>query len=69
MTNPLLSLDSYHAPGLIGLHPANESHRYKVTRSLIGWAQTWNQPCAHTIQSPCGSQETELLAPDAANKL
>ena len=34
-------------PGLIlGLCPANERRRYKVTPSLIGWAQTWNQPCA-----------------------
>ena len=33
----------YH-PGLIlGLRPANERRRYKVTPSLIGWAQTWNQ--------------------------
>ena len=28
----------------ITLHPANERRRYKVTPSLIGWAQTWNQP-------------------------
>ena len=28
-------------PGLIlGLRPANESRRYKVTPSLIGWVQT-----------------------------
>ena len=28
-------------PGLIlGLHPANERCRYKVTPSLIGWVQT-----------------------------
>ena len=28
-------------PGLIlGLRPANERRRYKVTTSLIGWAQT-----------------------------
>ena len=25
---------------ILGLHPANERHRYKVTPSLIGWAQT-----------------------------
>ena len=32
-------------PGLIlGLHPANERQCYKVTPSLIGWAQTKNQP-------------------------
>ena len=30
-----------HVTGLIlGLRPANERRRYKVTRSLIGWAQT-----------------------------
>ena len=27
------------------LHPANERRRYKVTPSLIDWAQTDNQPC------------------------
>ena len=30
----------------LGLHPANERRRYKVTPSLIGWAQTRNQPFA-----------------------
>ena len=31
----------YVSAGLIlGLHPANERRRYKVTPSLIGWAQT-----------------------------
>ena len=25
---------------LLGLHPANEKHRYKVTPSLVGWTQT-----------------------------
>ena len=25
---------------ILGLHPANESRRYKVTASLIGWVQT-----------------------------
>ena len=25
---------------ILGLHPANERHRYFVTMSLIGWAQT-----------------------------
>ena len=31
-------------PGLLlGLLPANERRRYKVTPSLIGWAQTLNQ--------------------------
>ena len=33
--------NSYDIPGLIlGLRPANERGRYKVTPSLIGWAQT-----------------------------
>ena len=33
-------------PGLIlGLHPANERQRYKVTPTLIGWVKTQNQPC------------------------
>ena len=35
----------YTKSGLIlGLCPANERHRCKVTLSLIGWAQTYNQP-------------------------
>ena len=25
---------------ILGLHPANERRRYKVTPSLIGWVQT-----------------------------
>ena len=25
---------------ILGLHPANERRRYKVTKSLFGWAQT-----------------------------
>ena len=25
---------------ILGLHPANEKRRYKVTPSLIGWVQT-----------------------------
>ena len=29
---------------ILGLHPANERRFYKVTPSLIGWAQTLNQP-------------------------
>ena len=29
---------------ILGLRSANERQRYKVTPSLIGWAQTWNQP-------------------------
>ena len=30
---------------ILGLHPANGRRRYKVTASLIGCAQTYNQPC------------------------
>ena len=30
---------------ILGLRPANERRHYKVTPSLIGWAQTQNQPC------------------------
>ena len=37
-------MDQSYSSGLIpGLHPANERRRYKVTPSLIGWAQTKNQ--------------------------
>ena len=30
---------------ILDLRLANERRRYFVTTSLIGWAQTWNQPC------------------------
>ena len=30
---------------ILGLRPANKRRRYFVTTSLIGWAQTQNQPC------------------------
>ena len=30
----------YNAGLILGLPPANERRRYKVTPSLIGWAQT-----------------------------
>ena len=30
---------------ILGLRPANERQCYFVTTSLIGWAQTENQPC------------------------
>ena len=38
-----LTLDNWHRPMawlILGLRPANERRRYKVTPSLIGWAQT-----------------------------
>ena len=34
---------------ILGLCPANGRHHYKVMLSLIGWAQTLNQPCNHMI--------------------
>ena len=36
----------YNAGLILGLRPANERRCYFVTTSLIGWAQTYNQPCA-----------------------
>ena len=46
------SVCTIYLPGLIlGLRPANERPRYKVTPSLIGWEQTSNQPWfTHSIQ-------------------
>ena len=39
-------VDTNAITGLIlGLRPANERRCYFVTTSLIGWAQTLNQPC------------------------
>ena len=41
LANGSIALDQSSNTGLIlGLHPATERHRYKVTPSLIGWAQT-----------------------------
>ena len=37
------------------LHPANERRRYKVTPSLIGWAQASNHPCNISIWIAQGS--------------
>ena len=34
---------------ILGLHSANEKRRYKVTPSLIGWAQTYNHPWSSTL--------------------
>ena len=46
---------------ILGLHPANERRRYKVTPSLIGWAQTKNQPCN---QHRCNCWDTkQIFAP------
>ena len=40
------------ATGLIlGLRPANERRRYKVTPSVIGWVQSQNQTCGKVIFS------------------
>ena len=38
-------LDIMSSGLILGLRPANERRCYKVTPSLIGWAQTQNQPC------------------------
>ena len=44
MAVEILGLSLGDKTGLIlGLCPANERRRYKVTPSLIGWAQTKNQ--------------------------
>ena len=40
-----LMLQEAKAGIILGLRPANERRRYKVTPSLIGWAQTQNQRC------------------------
>ena len=32
---------------ILGLRPANERRRYKVTPSLIVWTQTYTQPWYH----------------------
>ena len=36
---------------ILGLRPANERRRYKVTPSLISQAQTWISPDAETFES------------------
>ena len=38
---------------ILGLSPANERRRYKVTPSLIGWTQTYNQPCSNFKPFSC----------------
>ena len=43
---------AYIAGLILGLRPANDRHRYKVTVSLIGWDQTENQPCIGIIIPP-----------------
>ena len=40
----VVNIRSWSTGLLLGLHLANERRRYKVTPSLIGWAQTYNQP-------------------------
>ena len=34
-----------YAGNIMCMPPANERRRYIVTSSLIGWAQTQNDPC------------------------
>ena len=48
---------------ILGLRPANERRRYKVTTSHVGWAQTYNQPwfCLYSVapvSSPAMSGHT-----------
>ena len=40
-----VTLNSLQAGLILGFCPANERRRYFATTSLIGWVQTWNQPC------------------------
>ena len=44
-TIDFISLIEYITWLILSLHLANERRCYKVTPSLIGWAQTKNQPC------------------------
>ena len=46
---------------ILGLRPANERRRYKVTTSLIGWAQNWNPPCNNSVIT-LASTTTAVLA-------
>ena len=39
----------YYTRLFVGLRPTNERRRYKVTPSVFGWAETWNQPCNSDI--------------------
>ena len=47
---------------ILGLHPANERWRYFVTTSLIGWAQTYNQPW-HSVAAKCWAFSSEPNLP------
>ena len=45
----IVSSQCFYNTGIIlCMHPANESRRYHVTSSLIGWAHTQNDPCNTT---------------------
>ena len=46
---------------IIDLRPANRRRRYKVTSSLIGWGQTWNQPCIDCAWKASPITEAALL--------
>ena len=50
---------SWYTGLILGLCPANERRRYKVTPFLIGWAQTKNQPC--WIQGIMAARRTARL--------
>ena len=57
----------FHIPG-IGLRPPNERRRYKVTPSLIGWAQSalsWLYTCFHISGVlPVGDADTAPVRVD-----
>ena len=44
---PYVEMHSTTSGLILGLLPANEGRCYKVTPSLIGWPQTYNQYCTY----------------------
>ena len=48
-------LNPYISGLVLAMRPANQGRCYKVTASLIGWAQAWNQPCTSYINHTSGS--------------
>ena len=51
---------------ILGLCPANERWRYKVTSSLIDWVQTYNQPCPYTVLMTQAEVVDKFLLPPAS---
>ena len=48
---------------ILGMRLANEGRRYKVTPSLVGWAQTQNQPYNSSEWCPGGHYCEFILVP------